>query len=271
MRWNAGWHLVTAKKEMKRTSQKLQYSSKFFTNTQLLSCYWRVTGNNDLAQVWGESNLRCSIFPGCQHLWVHRRTKTELTAKRWCDNAHENKETAERVKNLCRRQSNNMYSLPYFSWNLSKTKRMRPLVKQKIYIYHQVAQRGRRLSESLVEKRQRKKTVVKKHWRKVSYRSKTHKKPRTGKNNNEGKSWTNWKLPTANGNEGSQDNSSVLEASPQIGYFNICSWCNNMFTRCIQLASRNVWQRRNGTFRAGSTTKYLTRISRRILQEIGGN
>lgn len=44
-----------------------------------------------------------------------------------------------------------------------------------------------------------------------------------------------------------------------------------MFTGCIQLAGRDVWQQCDVPIWGGSTAMYLTRISRHILQEIGGN
>lgn len=47
---------------MRRTSQKLWYTSKFFTNTQLLSRYWCVTENNDLAQVWRKAICDAPYF-----------------------------------------------------------------------------------------------------------------------------------------------------------------------------------------------------------------
>lgn len=111
---NACWHLVTAKKnKIKWASQKLQYTNKFFPT----HIYWRVTGNNDLAQVWGESNLRCSIFPGCQHLWARRRTETELTTKDGVTTHTGTKKPQREWKTSTGDNQTIFISLAYFSWN----------------------------------------------------------------------------------------------------------------------------------------------------------
>lgn len=76
---------------------KITKHKQIFPNTELLSCYWRVTENNDLAQVWRKAICDAPYFLGVS---TYEPTGEKADSKRWRDDTREQKNGKQKEKRL---------------------------------------------------------------------------------------------------------------------------------------------------------------------------